>query len=1111
MYRLVQLVYIASCPLCGGDISSERLLAGLPCEKHGDTRIQIYDVEWIFRPFHVKPWSAQRLWARRFIKEESFILTAPTGSGKTLAGMAFALASALKGKKSLIIVPTATLAYQVESRLREAAEGSGSNVRIVGLHTLTKKPGKSDVEEAQIIISTSMSLIRNRDMVKDVKVNLVFVDDVDGFLRKSKAIDVVLEMLGVTGEILEEAEKLLSLKKVEREQEDFSHQILKLREWFKGKQVIVSGATQTAKRTKRVRLLNLLLGFDVSTKVLGVRNILDVYTMAEKNIYEQVIKLVRMLGHGGLIYVHGTENAVSLAEALAKAGIKAEAYIKASKKLFNMFMVSELHVLVGTATSRSSLVRGVDLPEAARYAIFVGVPKYAIKLTWDEITPMRALVAITHVLKFVKETEEKVRGGRLIDNLRKISNLTRFDLEKIRKGEIADNRFLEYAKGVLEESLSFLKEMVKKPEVYENSSLTEDGLIFPDTVTYVQASGRTSRLTPGGMTQGLSVLIVDDEKAFKLLKENLEVLDISFKPLSEINLDAILEEVDKTRKLKVGVDVEAKAKSRLVVVESPTKARTITSFFGKPVRRVINNVPTFEVISPLGLIVIMPTKGHFYDLDIDREDFGAKLYDGDFLVYFKPMKFEVVEALRKLTQDVDEVLVATDPDAEGEKIAWDTRALASPFNPNIKRIRYHEVTKRAITEALTNPENFDENLLHAQLLRRVEDAWIGLPLSMILQKAFGYRRLSAGRVQTPVLGWVVERTEINAKEKVELINLTLENGFQLTFKAPRGTFSKIKEKGVVEVIDAWREVREVIPSPPYITSTLLIDAGRQLKMGTDEAMRIAQELFESGLITYHRTDSTMVSGFGIELAKKYLSKVNLEEYSEPRSWSGEVGAHECIRPTRPLNAEEIEVMVKSRLLPSSIPLGRRHFSLYNLIFRRFIASQMKSAKIEYLNLKIDAGGFLIENLSFPVKILEPGFTTVMHLDVAKVFPDKGVYKIVEGKRRLIGAEPLYTEADLIRLMREKGIGRPSTYAVIVEKLKDRYYVTKLKGGQLVATKLGKKAYEFLVSQYRELLSEERTRMLYTDMDAVEHGEIRLIDAIKKLHEEVSYLLDSSKH
>ncbi|MGP3668125.1 MAG: reverse gyrase [Candidatus Bathyarchaeota archaeon] len=1103
---MAQLLYVRSCPLCGGDVSSERLLAGLPCEKHGDTRIQLYDVEWIFKPFHVKPWSAQRLWARRFLKEESFILTAPTGSGKTLAGMAFALASALNGKKSLIIVPTATLAYQVESRLREVVKESCSHVKIVGLHSLTKKPEKSSVKESQIIISTSMSLIRNSDMVKDVKVNLVFVDDVDGFLRKSKAIDTVLEMLGVTGEILGEAEKLLSLKKVEMERDEFSHQISKLREWFKGKQVIISGATQTAKRTKRVRLLNLLLGFDVSTKVLGVRNILDVYVMAEGNLYTQIINLVKLLGHGGLIYIHGVENAVSLAEALSKAGIKAEAYIKASKKLFNMFMVSELHILVGTATSRSSLVRGVDLPEAARYAIFVGVPRYTVKLTWDEITPMRALVAITHVLKFAKETEEKIRGGKLIDNLRKISNLTTFDIEKIRKGEVAGNRFLEYAKGVLEESLSFLKEVVKKPEVYEGSSLTEDGLVFPDAITYVQASGRTSRLTAGGMTQGLSILIVDDVKAFKLLKENLEALDINFKPLSEVRLESVLEEIDKTRKLKVGVDVEAKAKSRLVVVESPTKARTITSFFGKPVRRIVNNVPTFEVISPLGLMVIMPTKGHFYDLDIDRENFGAKLYNGNFLVYFKPTRLEVVEALRKLAQDVDEVFVATDPDAEGEKIAWDVKALASPFNLNIKRIRYHEVTKRAINEALTNPENFDENLLHAQLLRRVEDAWIGLPLSMIIQKSFGYRRLSAGRVQTPVLGWVVERTELNAKEKVELISLTLENGFQLTFKAPKGTFSKIKEKGVVEVTNAWREVREVFPPPPYITSTLLIDAGKQLKMGTDESMRIAQELFESGLITYHRTDSTMVSGFGIELAKRYLSKMNLEGYFEPRSWGGGAGAHECIRPTRPLNAEEVEVMIKSRLLPSPIPLGRRHFSLYNLIFKRFVASQMKPAKIEYLNLKVNAGGFIIENLSFPVKILEPGFITVMHLEVVKVFPDKGIYKVVEGKRKLIGVEPLYNEADLIRLMKEKGIGRPSTYAVIIEKLKDRYYVTKLKGGQLVATKLGKMAYEFLISQYRDLLSEERTRMLYADMDAVERGEVRLVGAIKKLHEEVSCLL-----
>lgn len=535
-------------------------------------------------------------------------------------------------------------------------------------------------------------------------------------------------------------------------------------------------------------------------------------------------------------------------------------------------------------------------------------------------------------------------------------------------------------------------------------------------------------------------------------------------------------------------------RSALIVVESPTKARVISGFFGKASVGRVEGVPFYTVSSPFGLLRVMATGGHFYELDIDRETFGAKLGNG-LTVYFRPTR-SVIGALRRLSLEADEVYVATDPDAEGEKIAWDVRAVVTPFNPNVKRITYHEVTKRAITEALSNPGDFDSNLLHAQLLRRVEDAWIGLPLSLEVQRAFGIKVLSAGRVQTPVLGWVIERFESNRRDRVELLSLTLENGFRLVFKAPRGTFQAVMESGWVEVAGVSEEVREVNPPPPHNTSSLLIEAAA-FGIPSDEAMRLAQDLFERGFITYHRTDATTVSALGMHLAKEFLARKGMENLSKPRPWTSE-GAHECIRPTRGMDAEEVGQEVEKGNLP---PLSRRHLFLYGLIFNRFMASQMKAARVRYQDVKFVAGGTEVE-VRLPIEVLERGFFEILPLKLSEFRFSPGRYRVAEFSKRVVGREPLYTEGDLVRLMRERGIGRPSTYALTIRKLRERGYVFRLGTGALVSTKLGKEVHSYLQERYSGLVSEERTKLLYQKMDEVERGEAKVGQVIEELRREL---------
>ncbi|MEM1816443.1 MAG: reverse gyrase [Desulfurococcaceae archaeon] len=1181
----VEAIFRGMCPNCRGDITSTRLVAGEPCDEctskmgtrlrgysYGIKRIErrVEEVDKVFTAVvNSRMWGLQRLWARRFFNNESFAMVAPTGSGKTTMQIILALYAAREGKKSLILVPTSLLASQVHEKMLVAREKLGlTNVEIVAYHSLMVDKAKKETlikaPTASIIVTTPLSLMKRPELQQPVDV--AFVDDVDSFLRRSKCVDIVLRMLGVPEEamkIVEEAENLeKEARKVAVEDPDKSRQLLAeagklrtlLREGVKG-MIVVSGATQTARRTKRVRLLNALYGFTVGGKAEFGRNIVDVYLKpAGEQLEEVIAKIVAKLGTGGLIYVpmdRGVEYAEKLAGYLKERGLRVEAYMKSKKKLFRMFVNGELDALIGIASYRGPLVRGIDLPERVRYAVFAGVPKFKLKISIEDFQPSRWLMLLNEIKDIVYEKYQE-EFNRVLGGLIKIRTAGREALEAVREALKAGKElegYQEFARKVAGEALKFMNKVLKDPEVVEKLKRSEtivlggrEGeyfFIIPDVVAYVQGSGRTSRLYVGGLTKGLSVLVVDEEKAFKALLRDLKYLleEVEFREYNEQLVNEVLEKVDEDR-AKVRLVLEGKLKMKekelmkttLFVVESPNKAKTIAKMFGKPTRRVVNGVQTYEVLAENRLMVIVATGGHILDLTTDNIGvFGVVVDNSSFKPVYEPIRkcakcgrnvprdeeecpycggrvlvdaLPVIEVLRKIASQVDEVLVGTDPDAEGEKIGWDVTLLLKPFNKNIYRVRFHEVTKRGITEALKSPGELDENMVNAQIVRRIEDRWIGFTLSPMLWKAFNLNFLSAGRVQTPVLGWVVERTEKH-KVKAELVMLKLDGlAIQLVFKAPKGFADSVKSSGKVTIAGVKREEIEVNPPPPYTTDTMLAEASRVLKASAVKIMESAQRLFEAGLITYHRTDSTTVSSLGIGIAKDYVEKVFGLEFFHGRRWEKE-GAHECIRPTRPLDSGQIKALKAAGLIAIAVPLRPEDYRLYDLIFKRFIASQMKAARVERTSFKLVLGDFVRE-FSFITNIIEEGFIRLTKrfnpVDLGTL--KDGEYAVLDVSFITIPEYPLYTYSELVRLMRDRGIGRPSTYAKILDVLRRRGYILEVSKNKLVATPRGKKVFKFLSENFGKLIGEERTRILQEKMDLVEAGKEKSENILKEFYEEI---------
>ena len=1169
------------CPNCGRVISDERLKKGLPCErclphevsykkrkeicqeldgnlKQFSAICEIDDfVEEYCRFFKEKtgftPWSLQVMWTKRVALKKSFTMIAPTGIGKTTWGL---VTSAFLKGRVYILVPTKLLVLQTVDKLKTLTEK-----KIVAYTGKKKEKEEIKSGEYEILVTTTNFLYRNFEIIPK-PFNFVFVDDVDSLLKSAKNVDKVIQLLGFTEKDIEVAFKLLELKTriAKRPNENLFMEIKRYENYLEKRRneihnvLVVSSATSQP-RSRRVKLFREILGFEIGKSATALRNVEDVLIYTENDPLEESIKRIKRYGKGVFVFISsdkGREYVDEVVNRLSESGIPSVSYEDFDPERQKQFLEGKIWAVVGIASYRNPLARGIDLPQAVRYAVFLGVPKLEFNVKLD-FTPAK-LYGLLIALREIFPKEEQPIVARYISFLKRYLGLKEENLSNYPK-------VMERVKEIANYIEKFLSEEEFKEKIRKSESISlkekngELHLVIGDAAGYIQASGRTSRMFAGGLTKGLSLMFVDDLKAFNSLKKRIlifledvtfKVLDydrgkelsekLGFKLIGEKEIEDIFKTIDEDRKRvesilsgKITPETKSLVTTGLVIVESPNKARTIANFFGKPVRRKIKNVDAYEINIGNKLLLLTASKGHVFDLTLRDGIWGVVEEKGNFIPVYDTIKYctkcneqttepfctkcngkpdvdkiTVVEALRELGLEIDEVFIASDPDTEGEKIGWDLGTVLKPYQSSMKRMEFHEVTKRAFMEALENPREIDENLVKAQIVRRIADRWVGFSLSQHLWKVFGKHWLSAGRVQTPVLGWVIERFQ-KSREKIGLVTVETEVGkFSLTVEDPRKLREVKGDKLKIKVLE--KEEIERNPKPPYNTGEFLREVADKLKLSAERVMEIAQDLFESGFITYHRTDSVRVSAAGMGVAKEFISERFGSEFVKLRPW-GEGGAHECIRPTRPLDETELRTLVA--VSGSSAKMTRDHFRVYDLIFRRFMASQMVPAKVERVSLEIKLLPDDIETKEeMLTRIVKDGWNLVWPMEI-KPLPfdlkegESYYFKLKGIQKRKVPKTFPYTQGELIEEMRKRGIGRPSTYAKIVQTLLDRRYVTE-RGKFLYPTKLGKEVYQYLSEHFPEYTSEEFTRELESLMDKVENGEVDYQEVIRNLKEVLKF-------
>jgi len=564
----------------------------------------------------------------------------------------------------------------------------------------------------------------------------------------------------------------------------------------------------------------------------------------------------------------------------------------------------------------------------------------------------------------------------------------------------------------------------------------------------------------------------------------------------------------------------------LLIVESPTKARTVASIFRRVGSEKVDPLTVQWTLMNNKLLQVVATQGHVYDLSLDGGFHGVFRKRDSFVprygfikrckrcsgqVVSKDVcnfcggsdlvsKKKTMDAIRDLASTSELVLLATDPDSEGEKIAFDIMAYVSPITDRVERAEFHEVTWRGLEDALGSPREILPGLVQSQVLRRIEDRWLGFELSRRLWDRFGSRRLSAGRAQSPILGWVVDRFR-ESRQKKNYVVLELESGLavwlDVTGREDRRDLAKSLEGQIAQVNVLSEETVEVRPRPPYTTDSLLADAYYLLHLSPASTMRMAQDLFETGLTTYHRTDSTRVSSYGIGIAKNYIESKFPGEF-RGRSW-GEGGAHEAIRATKPVDQEKLSELVKSRELKLSKSLTRYHEGLYGMVFRRFVASQMGSAAVRTQKFEVSIAGFKVE-LHRRVEVVKKGFTAVVPLRLEPKV-SSGPQSVKSTSLKTLPKARLFTLGDLVSEMRRRGIGRPSTYAKLADTVLRRRYAFEVHG-RIIATNLGMQVSDYLRSNFAKYVSDETTRALGDKMQQVEDGKEDYQKMLSELYEEV---------
>ena len=532
---------------------------------------------------------------------------------------------------------------------------------------------------------------------------------------------------------------------------------------------------------------------------------------------------------------------------------------------------------------------------------------------------------------------------------------------------------------------------------------------------------------------------------------------------------------------------------KLVIIEGPGKRETLKKYLGAG----------FDVFA---------TKGHVRDLP--EKDFGVDLKTITPRYEIMKDKGDLIEELKKKAKKADEVLIATDPDREGEAIAWHIAYILG-IDPKTKcRIVFNEISKKAVTEALKNPREIDMNLVNAQQTRRILDRIVGYKVSPIICKRIK-PRLSAGRVQSVALKLVVDREkEILAFVPEEYWNISAElekAGEKQKFKAALSTKDgkKIKVenkeqaqqiesdlKGANYIVSKIKKSQTKSHAPaPFTTSTMQQDALNKLGMNLKKTSFCAQQLYEGveiegegkvALITYIRTDSTRVSPDAQASALTFIAREFGEQYvpSKPNIYKTKETAQDAHEAIRPISIERTPSSVMSSLSPDN-------FKLYKLIYERFLASQMADAIYNNVNVDISANNYGFKAVGKTVEFL--GYTAVYKSYVEKEDDPSKLPKMNEGEQlnfiKLISEQKFtkpparYTEASLVKEMEEKGIGRPATYAMTITTLDARGY-TVHEGKYLVPTELGKVVDEYLANNFRQVINVKFTADMETKLDQI---------------------------
>ena len=561
--------------------------------------------------------------------------------------------------------------------------------------------------------------------------------------------------------------------------------------------------------------------------------------------------------------------------------------------------------------------------------------------------------------------------------------------------------------------------------------------------------------------------------------------------------------------------------SKLVIVESPAKAKTIKKYLGSD----------FDVVASMG---------HVRDLPENRLSVDVKKD-------FKP-KYEVIKGKEKLVEELkeaadksDEIFLATDPDREGEAISWHLAYLLGLDVEDHNRVTFNEITKTAVTNGIEHPRAIDMDLVNAQQARRILDRLVGYKLSPFLSQKIR-RGLSGGRVQSVAVRIIVDR-ENEIRKFVPEEYWTLDAKFipKGSRKAFPASFygdvdGKIKisnkeqaDKILAELEDAEYQVvkvkkgtRRKSPAPPFITSTLQQEASRKLGFQARRTMKVAQELYEGvevadmgavGLITYMRTDSLRISEDAVKEAADYILERWGKKYlpDTPRKFNVKANAqdgHEAIRPTMPnLSPDQVKDSLTSD-----------QYKLYKLIWERFIACQMSNCLQSTTQADIQAKNYIFKASGYTVTF--DGYTVLYEEGKDEEEEAKGALPVLENGmplkcKELVGNQhftqppPRYTEASLIKALEENGIGRPSTYATTISTITAREYVTR-ENKTLKPTELGEVITKLMKEHFPKIVNIKFTAQVESELDEVEHGKEEWTQQLHTFYDEFSDTLKKAK-